>query len=116
MITHASIIRDIIKHCDYSSYLELGIERGETFNFVCQVVDKSIGVDLVMKAKSERGTLLSMSTDGFFKQNKETFDAIFIDASHNIDFVKRDFLNSIKVLNRYGTIFLHDTDPAKKSF
>jgi hypothetical protein len=67
MITHASIIKSIVEHCDYSSYLELGIEKGETFNFISQVVDKSIGVDIIMKAKSERGTLLSMSTDDFFK-------------------------------------------------
>jgi predicted O-methyltransferase YrrM len=56
------------------------------------------------------------STDDFFLQNKSTFDLIFIDASHHFENVKRDLDNSLKVLNQYGSIIVHDTDPIAEFF
>jgi len=57
-----------------------------------------------------------MSTDDFFKINQETFDVIFIDASHNFEQVKKDFNNVANILNNNGIIFLHDTDPMEKKY
>ena len=52
-----------------------------------------------------------MTTDEFFSINNNTFDIIFIDASHEFNQVKNDFNNSLNILNKYGIIILHDTDP-----
>jgi predicted O-methyltransferase YrrM len=52
-----------------------------------------------------------MTTNNFFNINKDTFDIIFIDADHNFNQVKIDFENSLKILNEFGIIILHDTDP-----
>jgi len=49
-----------------------------------------------------------MTSDTFFLKNKRTFDIIFIDGLHIYDQVKRDVLNSIKVLNKDGFILLYD--------
>ena len=55
-----------------------------------------------------------LSTDDFFKQNKETFDLIFIDASHEYEQVKKDLHNSLNILNEDGFIALHDVDPLEQ--
>lgn len=59
-------------------------------------------------------TLHELSTDDFFKQNKETFDLIFIDASHEYEQVKKDLHNSLNILNEDGFIALHDVDPLEQ--
>ena len=51
------------------------------------------------------------TTNEFFKNQKDTFDIIFIDANHDYEAVKEDFDNSIKILNENGIILLDDTDP-----
>ena len=43
-------------------------------------------------------------------------DIIFIDADHNYTSVVKDFENSLKILNKLGIIFLHDTDPMIKKY
>ena len=52
-----------------------------------------------------------MTTDEFFDQNKRKFDVIFIDACHEYAYVRRDFLNALKVLNPGGHIVIHDLVP-----
>lgn len=48
------------------------------------------------------------TTFDFFKQNKETFDFIYIDASHKKSDVAFDLLESFKVLNIGGVIACDD--------
>jgi len=109
---HEELIISIIKNINCKSYLELGLGIGETINKVSDYVSTCIGVDInEIKIK---GTLYKGTTDDFFEHNKNikmTFDVIFIDANHKIDFVIRDLENSIKILNENGVIILHDTDP-----
>ena len=57
-----------------------------------------------------------MSTDDFFKNFKDMVDIVFIDADHNYKSVVKDFENSLKILNKLGIIFLHDTDPITKKY
>ena len=46
-----------------------------------------------------------------FKDNKDTFDCVFIDGLHYYSQVKKDIENSLKVLNPNGIILLHDCLP-----
>jgi predicted O-methyltransferase YrrM len=48
------------------------------------------------------------TTEEFFKQNKEAFDFIYIDASHNKADVANDLVESFKVLNPGGVIACDD--------
>lgn len=102
------------------SYLELGVFCGESFSIASKVVNYCVGVDKKIRfeyiQKKESDLLYEMTTDDFFAQNKEIFDVIFIDASHVYEQVKKDFCNSIKVLNSNGFILLHDTDPSEKKY
>ena len=54
-----------------------------------------------------------MTSDEFFKINKENFDLIFIDGLHITDQVNRDIENSLRCLNPRGLILLHDCLPKK---
>jgi predicted O-methyltransferase YrrM len=47
---------------------------------------------------------------------KEKVDIIFIDADHSFESVKNDFESSLKILNEFGIIILHDTDPISEKY
>jgi hypothetical protein len=38
---------------------------------------------------------LKITSDIFFKNNKKTYNFIYIDGSHEVDFIERDMENSI---------------------
>ena len=99
------IINKIIVKRNYTSYLEIGCFKNETFNQVN--IKKKIGVDPVS------GGNLRMTSDQFFNENKEKFDLIFIDGLHVYEQVIKDIFNSIKVLKENGIILVHDCLPRK---
>ena len=43
-------------------------------------------------------------------------DVIFIDADHSFESVKDDFESSLKNLNEFGIVILHDTDPISEKY
>ena len=99
------IINKIIIKRNYTSYLEIGCFKDETFNQIN--IKKKIGVDPVS------GGNLRMTSDQFFRENKEKFDLIFIDGLHVYEQVIQDIFNSIKVLKENGIILVHDCLPRK---
>ena len=99
------IINKIIIKKNYTSYLEIGCFKDETFNQIN--IKKKIGVDPVS------GGNLRMTSDHFFNENKEKFDLIFIDGLHVYEQVIKDIFNSIKVLKENGIILVHDCLPRK---
>ena len=99
------IIKKIIEKKKYSSYLEIGCFEDETFNKIN--IDKKIGVD------SNSGGNVRLTSDNFFKINKDTFDIIFIDGLHTFEQVKKDITNSLNILNKNGVLLLHDCLPQK---
>ena len=52
-----------------------------------------------------------MTSDEFFKNNKDQFDLIFIDGLHHYNQVKKDIINSVEVLKDGGIILMHDCLP-----
>jgi hypothetical protein len=52
-----------------------------------------------------------LPSDNFFKQNTDKFDIIFVDGLHHADFVYRDIINSLKILNPGGCVIVHDVIP-----
>lgn len=108
---HTSIITQMVKLLNCKKYLELGIYDGKNIHAVGIHCDDCTGVDIVDNTKYAVNKFILNSTDGFFKENKEKFDVIFIDADHNFESVKIDFINSLDVLNEFGVIIIHDTDP-----
>lgn len=109
--SHSIFISELVKLTGSKTYLELGVYDAETFNRVVPLVVRAVGVDIVDVRTTKIGEFFKGTTQEFFKQNSSTFDTIFIDASHKFEDVKFDFNKTIDILNKNGTILIHDTDP-----
>ena len=103
-LTRSLIVNNIIDRKKYETYLEIGCDKNILFNSV--KIKKKIGVDPVS------GGNVKTTSDIFFKNNKDTFDIIFIDGLHQYDQVKKDINSSLKILNKNGVILLHDCMPS----
>ncbi|GHV90775.1 hypothetical protein AGMMS50268_12780 [Spirochaetia bacterium] len=115
--SQAYIIEKLIKSCKYKSYLELGLYFGATYCYIKNFISDADGVDMEYKNFIDKSHFFCMSTDEFFERNRDKrYDIIFIDASHEFVQVKKDFDNSIALLNENGVILLHDTDPHNKEY
>lgn len=112
---YRSLISEIVRTTGCKKYLELGVCKGELLQMVSKFCSDITAVDIADNRVHKIGKFFHMKTEDFFKQNEETFDIIFIDASHKIEDVVDDLNNSINVLNPNGLILLHDTDPANAS-
>ena len=66
--------------------------------------------DLNTKSFREKKTLLKfkMTSDEFFKQNKNKFDFIYVDGDHAKDQVYKDLINSWSILNSNGFLLIDD--------
>lgn len=111
MIYYDQIIHSIFLACRYESYLELGIYDGATFDRVSSASKYSQAVDICDKRINKSSNLFMGTTEEFFVTNKNKFDCIFIDADHRYESAKNDFIKSLDILNKEGTIFIHDTCP-----
>jgi len=90
----------------YQSYLEIG-QGGREGNFDAIDSKIKIGVDPDRKFNAA----FQMTSDEFFAQNKQTFDLIFINGLHDAAQVENAIVNSLKVLNKGGTIVMRDCNP-----
>lgn len=99
------IINHLIKINNYKSFLEIGTQ--EHINISNIDIERKVSVDPDPEVNAD----FVLPSDEFFKQNKETFDIIFVDGLHHADFVYRDIVNSLKILNPGGCIVVHDVIP-----
>jgi hypothetical protein len=95
----------VLRKFDDPSYLEIGCADDFVFGAVDAV--RKVGVD------PSHGGNFRATSDEFFAKNTEAFDVIFIDGLHTLQQVRRDFLNSVNVLNpsRETFIMFHDMLP-----
>ena len=111
---HSDLVAELIKQLNCKTYLELGVYDGVTLSKVSKHVGRVISVDIKDIRAEKVGEFHQKTTDEFFLGFNENVDVIFIDADHNFDSVRKDFINSLKILNEFGMIILHDTDPMEK--
>ena len=104
------VINYFINRYGYKSYLEIGV-YDVNINFNKIIAEDKVGVD----PNPAIGLEFTMGSDDFFKQNKKTFDIIFIDGLHESPQVHRDIINSINALNDGGAIILHDCNPTQEA-
>ena len=99
------IIQNIIDKKNYKKYLEIGCDKNENFSKI-NIANKT-GVDPL------RGGTLRMTSNDFFRENKESFDLIFLDGLHTYEQTIEDINNSLKTINQNGVIIIHDCLPKK---
>jgi len=119
-MSRLQIIQKLIDKINAQSYLEIGLGEGDVFRSIkCPTkygVDPQYG-----NFEYEKGTRCEikpthqMSSDEFFKQNKKTFDVIFIDGMHESEYIERDINNSLNALNDNGFVICHDMSPTSKN-
>ena len=92
-----------------TSYLEIGVDQGRTFKKIKSEIKHGVDPYGTYDATHR------MTSEMFFALNKlfmhQTYDVIFIDASHLSLIVDREIEEGFKILNTGGYIILHDTDP-----
>ena len=98
------IINSLIAKFNYKTYLEIGIWTLTCFNKV--KCDLKHSVDPMVN-----NAIFKMTSDEFFKQNKNKYDIFFIDGLHTCEQVKRDIENALECLEPGGTIVCHDMIP-----
>lgn len=110
---YSNFIKWLVKLTNCNSYLELGVESGTNILNIKDEVDVCVGVDInpIDLSNNDNIQFYQMTTDIFFWFNERHFDIIFIDANHEYEQVKKDFNNSLDILNKFGIIIIHDTDP-----
>lgn len=100
-------IQALINKNNYHSYLEIGVNTGDTFlNIEC---DEKVGVDPDPESKAT----IFLPSDDFFAHipDDKKFDIIFVDGLHEWHQCYRDIINSIRHLSPNGTIVCHDMNP-----
>ena len=97
------LIQFLINKYDYSTYLEIGCDKDQSFSKI--KISHKVGVDPIS------GGTIRKTSDEFFKSNKEKFDIIFIDGLHHYEQVIVDINNALSVLNDNGHILVHDCLP-----
>lgn len=109
-IHYRDLINFFINKFKCTSYLELGVrDKSNNYNHIqCGIKE---GVDI----NPACGPTHCMTTDEYFHTvgTSQTWDLIFIDASHEKMQVLRDFENSIARLNPNGTIIMDDINPTE---
>lgn len=125
-MNRTDIINYLIKTYNYSTYLEIGLDDpNNNYNLInCKnkecvdpffTEDHRNGYDVQLSIEKmkeiEKILTYKMTSDNFFKQNKKTYDIIFIDGLHLKEQVNKDIINSLKILNKNGKIVVHDCLP-----
>lgn len=108
-MNRTAIINHLIERNNYKSFLEIGVNTGINSHYVKAEV--KVGVDPEPLPSGMMYTTHKMTSDDFFKQNKETFDIVFVDGLHHAEQVYKDIINSLECLNKGGTIVCHDMNP-----
>lgn len=101
------VINMIARQISAQSYLEIGVQRGETIGRV--QTRERIGIDPNPLAPAT----YTMTSDAFFAQlqARKRFDLVFVDGLHTAEQVVRDVENAMQHLSRNGVIVVHDCDP-----
>ena len=94
------LIQFIIDKYKFRSYLEIGCDKDQCFSKIN--INEKIGVDPIS------GGNIRKTSDEFFLNNNKNFDVIFLDGLHTYEQTKKDIINSLKILNLNGVIFINN--------
>jgi hypothetical protein len=109
-------INRLIEELGYTSYLEIGVDKGSTFQAI-KAAEKT-GVDPLFQFEWETaikpGThLYQQTSDEFFslQPRGSSYDFIFLDGLHTYDQTYRDLINALACAHESSLILIDDTIP-----
>jgi hypothetical protein len=128
MLSRAEVVQTFLDLYECPSYLEIGVNRGDTFNNVAASIKVAVDPHLVCEQinRIDNGLYIrffSLTSDQYFGNvahhldltdflSEHFFDVIYIDGLHTFEQVFRDLLNSIARLNPKGVIIIDDVIPS----
>ena len=109
----ADLINGIIGSRKDVSYLEIGVDEGETFDLINASFKHGVdpyggSPNITHKTTSQ----MFFALNEYFYKN--TYDIIFIDGCHLAKIIEQEVKEALKILNPGGVIILHDTAPVKE--
>lgn len=111
------LMSELINLYKPNTYVEVGVQKGYTFNTLAAKVKRAVAVDIGdMRHLKDRANVEKnrMTSREFAAQWTDQIDLLFIDADHRKEYVLEDFDNlSPYVPEGTGLILLHDTHPIK---
>ena len=104
------IVNELAKKYNYSSYVEIGVQRRISFNGV--TIKDKIGIDPDPDSKATH----IMTSDHFFRQlgredRDKRYSLIFVDGDHTVDQAHKDITNALNYLEENGSVVVHDCNP-----
>ena len=108
MKSSADLLNHIIEVGSYNSYLEIGVDKGVTLRAVKAEIKQGVDPNVENMEDVFTGNINQFITE----INEDTFDLIFIDGDHTHESSTNDLNKSLTLLNKGGTIVMHDTNPA----
>jgi hypothetical protein len=112
MMTRADVMNYLIRELAYKSYLEIGVERGDTFNLIKCDLKYCVDPD-----DRYMNPTFRMTSNEFFRLHRmRTYDLIYIDGDHRAEQVYIDTAKSLNALNPGGCIVLHDVNPPNEAY
>lgn len=104
------VINYFIEKLAYTSYLEIGLRKGQCFNKINCSFKRSIDP---LPTKMATPDYIMTSDEYFAMKNNAKYDVIFIDGKHEKQQFIGDVYNSLKALKPGGMIFCHDVNVHK---
>jgi len=119
---HENYIAHLASLIQPELYVEVGIDKCQTFNKVLPFAKYLIGIDInprcanyVTKSpKAKFYNTTSSKLARLAKKDKLTIDMLFIDADHSENQALKDFNNLFPFVTDNGLILLHDSFPKEK--
>ncbi|WP_163698000.1 class I SAM-dependent methyltransferase [Mycolicibacterium sarraceniae] len=117
---YLQIMARMHQHLRPDTYLEIGIDKGHSFDIV-RPETLAVGIDpnpQLQKPLGPNHRVFAQTSDDFFDQNDvlaelggKTIDLAFIDGMHQVEFALRDFINVEKYSTPDTTVLIHDVYP-----
>jgi hypothetical protein len=102
------VVNSLIGKHGYKRYLEIGIALGECFAEVRCELKHSVD-------PTSFPVTHGMTSDDFFRDNRLSYDIVFVDGLHTAEQALRDINNSLNCLRTNGSVVVHDCLPTQES-
>jgi len=86
----------------------LNIDNNDHKQYLYHNEESNFDYNVSICNNSEKININKIISDEFFKKNKKTFNFIYIDGSHECEFITRDMENSFSVLENDGVMWMDD--------
>lgn len=86
----------------------LTIDTNDHKHFLINNEEENFNYNIKNCKNSNKITFLKITSDDFFSDNNKTYNFIYIDGCHELEFIERDMINSFKFLDKNGIMWMDD--------